>query len=115
MNIPEPTIADLEGEWIAHYEGNTLPSETHKISFNAISGELECHKITGNKFIPAGALSWRWKPGTEYGHGSVASEESEDILEVPISVVGVLGSIDRLLIYWVCPDKVIEVDYRKDE
>ena len=48
-------MLNLEGEWIGHYPGHF--DEVIRIVQN--EDELEAVKITGDDFVPAGAITWR--------------------------------------------------------
>lgn len=97
---------DLSGEWIGYYPGHF--DEVVRIEQN---GEyLECIKITGDDYVPAGAITWRANLRTMRGEGQVAEQDFRN----PRFVEGQLTIInpERIRFQW---DECGEVEFRKDE
>src|ERR1051326_4746234 len=62
---------NLEGEWVGHYAGHF--DEFIRIVQNGSA--VEAWKITGDDYVPAGALTWRADLETGRGFGQIAEQE----------------------------------------
>lgn len=96
----------LEGEWIGYYPGHF--DEVVRIVQNGDS--VECIKITGDDYVPAGEVTWRANVRTLRGEGQVAEMEFRN----PRFVAGRLTILDpeRIQFRW---ENCGEVEFRKDE
>ena len=80
-------INDLTGEWIGYYPGHF--DEVIRIVQNG--PYLEAIKITGDDYVPAGAITWRANLETLEGEGQIAEREFQN----PRFVPGKLTSLTR--------------------
>jgi hypothetical protein len=94
------------GEWIGHYPGHF--DEVIRIEQQ---GDLvEAVKITGDDYVPAGAITWRANLRSLEGEGQIAEREFLH----PRFVSGrlIIVSHDRIIFHW---DNCGEVEYRRDD
>lgn len=97
---------DLSGEWIGYYTGHF--DEVIKITQSG--DQVEAVKITGDDYVPAGAVTWRANLATGLGEGQVAEKEFRNPRFVP-GKLKILGR-DRIVFRWIgCG----EVEYRRDD
>lgn len=99
-------VVRLAGEWVGHYTG-------HFDEFVRIVQDgsmLEAWKITGDDYVPAGALTWRADLETGLGEGQIAEREFRN----PRFVRGKLTVIDseRISFEW---ENCGTVEYRRDD
>ena len=99
-------INDLTGEWIGYYPGHF--DEVIRIVQNG--PYLEAIKITGDDYVPAGAITWRANLETLEGEGQIAEREFQNPRFVPGKLT--IVNEERIVFQW---DKCGEVEYRKDE
>ncbi len=94
------------GEWIGHYPGHF--DEVVKIQQNG--EDLEAVKITGDDYVPAGAVTWRANLRTLRGEGQIAERE----FVRPRFIPGELRIVneERIIFRW---ESCGEVEFRKDE
>lgn len=102
----ETTILNLEGEWIGHYPGHF----DEVIRIQQHEDELEAVKITGDDFVPAGAITWRANLRTLEGEGQLAEKEFLNPRFVPGKLT--IVSPERIIFRW---DNCGEVEFRRDE
>ncbi len=96
----------LTGEWIGHYPGHF--DEVIRIQQDGDC--LEAVKITGDEYVPAGAITWRVNLRTLKGEGQIAEQEFRHPRFVP-GRLKVL-SPDRIVFRW---EQCGEVEYRRDD
>lgn len=97
---------DLSGEWVGYYTGHF--DEFVKITQ---TGEMvEAIKITGDDYVPAGAVTWRANLRTGQGEGQIAEKEFRNPRFIP-GKLRVL-SADRIVFHW---NNCGEVEFRRDE
>ena len=97
---------DLSGEWIGLYPGHYQEC----IQITQKGEELEALKITGDDYVPAGAITWRANLRTGKGVGQIAEQEFRNPRFIP-------GKLEVLT-----PEKIVfrweeygEVEFRKDD
>ena len=74
---------NLAGEWVGHYIG-------HFDEFVRIvqdGSRVEAWKITGDDYVPAGALTWRADLETGRGEGQIAEQEVRNPRLIPGKLV----------------------------
>ena len=98
-------MLNLEGEWIGHYPGHF--DEVIRIVQNA--DEVEAVKITGDDFVPAGAITWRANLRTMRGEGQIAELEYQNPRFIPGKLV--IVNPERIVFRW---EHCGEVEFRKD-
>jgi hypothetical protein len=96
----------LSGEWIGHYPGHF----DEVIRIDQWDEELEAVKITGDNYVPAGAVTWRANLRTRKGEGQIAEQEFQNPRFVPGRLI--IVNQDRIIFRW---EKCGEVEYRRDE
>jgi hypothetical protein len=97
---------DLNGEWIGHYPGHF--DEVIRIDQNG--DEVKAVKITGDDYVPAGAVTWRASLTTLEGEGQIAEKEFQHPRFVP-GRLEILNP-ERLIFRW---ENFGEVEFRKDD
>lgn len=96
----------LAGEWIGHYPGHY--DEVIRIEQEGDS--VKAVKITGDDYVPAGALTWRADLRTLRGEGQVA--EKEFVRPRLISGKLTIVNPERIVFRW---DNCGEVEFRRDD
>ena len=96
----------LEGEWIGHYPGHF--DEVVKIVQREET--LEAIKITGDDYVPAGAVTWRADLRTMTGEGQIAEKEFVNPRFVPGTLT--IVNAERIVFHW---ENCGEVEFRKDD
>ncbi len=106
MEAVETQAINLEGEWIGYYPGHF--DEVVRIEQDG--DRLECVKITGDEYVPAGAVTWRASLRTMRGEGQVAEHEFRN----PRFVAGKLEikNSERIVFAW---EDCGEVEFRRDD
>ena len=99
-------VINLAGEWIGHYAGHF--DEVIRISQNG--DQLEAIKVTGDDFVPAGAVTWRVDAKTLAGEGQIAEKEFRNPHFIP-GKLSILNA-DRIVFRW---EDCGTVEYRRDE
>ena len=107
-SIPSLVVSELqfEGEWIGHYPGHF--DEVVKIVQR--EDRLEAIKITGDDYVPAGAVTWRASLRTLTGEGQIAEKEFVNPRFVPGTLT--IVNPERIVFHW---ENCGEVEFRKDE
>lgn len=96
---------NLTGEWIGYYTGHF--DEVIRVEQNGAN--VVAIKITGDDFVPAGAVTWRADLRTLRGEGQIAEEEFRRPKFVP-GRLSILGP-ERIAFAW---EGVATVEFRKD-
>ena len=99
-------MLNLEGEWIGHYPGHF----DEVIRIVQREDELEAVKITGDDFVPAGAITWRANLRTLRGEGQIAELEFQNPRFIPGKLV--IVNPERIVFRW---EQCGEVEFRKDD
>lgn len=99
-------MLNLEGEWIGHYPGHF--DEVIRIVQN--QDEVEAVKITGDDFVPAGAITWRANLRTLRGEGQIAELEFQNPRFIPGKLI--IVNPERIVFRW---EHCGEVEFRKDD
>ncbi len=99
-------LMSLAGEWIGHYPGHY--DEVIRIEQEGDS--VKAVKITGDDYVPAGALTWRADLRTLRGEGQVA--EKEFVRPRLISGKLTIVNPERIVFRW---DNCGEVEFRRDD
>ena len=97
---------DLTGEWIGHYPGHF----DEVIRIDQADETVEAIKITGDDYVPAGAVTWRANLRTLTGEGQIAEKEFVNPRFVPGRLTVV--NEERIIFRW---QNCGEVEFRKDE
>ena len=97
---------DFVGEWIGHYPGHF----DEVIRIEQRGEELEAIKITGDEYVPAGAVTWRANLRTMEGEGQIAELEFQRPRFVPGSLE--IVNPERIIFRW---ENCGEVEFRKDD
>src|SRR6185503_3093527 len=106
MNATIDQHVDLSGEWIGYYPGHFDECITIKQS----GDEIEALKITGDDYVPAGAITWRANLRTGRGLGQIAEQEFRNPRFVP-GKLEVLTA-EKIIFRW---EEYGEVEFRKDD
>lgn|SRR5690348_14067837 len=94
------------GEWIGHYPGHF--DEVIRI---VQAGELlEAVKVTGDDYVPEGAITWRANLRTLRGEGQIAERDFRNARFIPGQLI--LVNPERIIFRW---QNCGEVEYRRDE
>ncbi len=97
---------NLSGEWIGYY-----PSHFDEvIRITQEDDRVEAMKVTGDDYVPAGAVTWRASLETGVGEGQVAEHGYRNPLFIPGKLT-VLNP-ERIVFTW---ESVGSVEYRKDD
>lgn len=99
-------MLNFSGEWIGHYPGHF----DEVIRINQNDDELEAVKITGDDFVPAGAVTWKANLQTMQGHGQIAEKEFQNPRFVPGKLIVV--NPERIIFRWT---NCGEVEFRRDD
>ena len=95
-----------QGEWIGHYPGHF--DEVIRI---AQHGELlEAVKVTGDEYVPEGAVTWRANLRTLLGEGQIAERDFRNARFIPGHLI--ILNPERIIFRW---QNCGEVEYRRDE
>lgn len=105
MNAIENEL-NLTGEWIGFYPGHY--DECVRITQRG--NDLEAIKITGDDYVPAGAITWRANLRTGRGVGQVSEQGFRNPRFIPGSLQ-VLNQ-ERIIFAW---ENYGEVEFRKDD
>jgi hypothetical protein len=97
---------NLTGEWVGHYTGHF--DEFIRIVHDG--SKVEAWKITGDDYVPAGALTWRADLLTGRGEGQIAEKEFRNARLIPGQLTVV--NSDRIVFEWVGCGRV---EYRRDD
>jgi hypothetical protein len=101
-----PTALDLSGEWIGYYSGHF----DEVIHITQEGGRVEAVKVTGDEYIPAGAVTWRADLRTGEGEGQIAEREFRNPRFVPGRLT--ILSPGRILFRWQACG---QVEFRRDD
>jgi len=96
----------LTGEWIGHYPGHF----DEVIRINQEEEAVEAVKITGDDYVPAGAVTWRASLRTLSGEGQIAEKEFVNPRFVPGRLT--IVNEERIIFRW---QNCGEVEFRRDE
>jgi hypothetical protein len=97
---------DLTGEWVGHYAGHY----DEFIRITQIGDQIEAIKITGDDYVPAGAVTWRVSLATGQGEGQIAEKEFRNPRFVPGTLT--ILNPERIIFRWMdCG----AVEYRRDD
>lgn len=97
---------DLSGEWVGYYAGHF----DEFIRITQTGDSVEAVKITGDDYVPAGAVTWRASLKTGKGEGQIAEKEFRNPRFIPGQLT--ILSQDRIVFQW---HNCGEVEFRRDE
>jgi hypothetical protein len=97
---------ELIGEWIGHYPGHF----DEVIRIEQRGDTVEAIKITGDEYVPAGAITWRADLRTMEGEGQIAEMDFRHPRFVPGHLT--IVNPERIVFRW---DNCGEVEFRKDD
>jgi hypothetical protein len=97
---------DLSGEWIGHYPGHY----DEVISISQHGDDIEAVKITGDDFVPAGAVTWKANSRTGVGEGQIAEREYRNPRFIPGRLT--VLTPERIVFCWA---ECGAVEFRKDD
>ena len=106
MSLKPPPQTSLAGEWIGNYRGHF----EEVIRIDSTNGQWVATKITGDKNVPAGEITWRVDPTTGLGEGQIAGEGYTQPLFIPGHLE--LLSPERIVFHW---KDLGCVEYRRDD
>jgi hypothetical protein len=99
-------VVDLTGEWIGNYPGHF--DEVVRIEQD---GDIvQAVKITGDDYVPAGAVTWRANLSTMRGEGQVSEREFVRPRFIPGNLE--ILNPERIVFRW---ENCGEVEFRKDD
>jgi hypothetical protein len=97
---------DFNGEWIGFYPGHF----DEVVRIQQEGDRLVAVKVTGDDFVPAGAVTWRADLRTLRGEGQIAEKEFCNARFVPGKLV--IRNPERIVFRWThCG----EVEFRRDD
>ncbi len=99
-------VLDLSGEWIGYYPGHF----DEVVRIEQTGEQVTAIKITGDEFVPAGAVTWEADLRTMEGKGQVAEREFLNPRFVPGKLTVV--NPERIVFTW---DSCGEVEFRRDD
>ena len=99
-------MLDLTGEWIGFYPGHF----DEVIRIGQTGDEVTAVKITGDDYVPAGAITWTADLRTLEGKGQVAEREYQNPRFVPGKLT--IVSPERIVFTW---NNCGQVEFRKDD
>ncbi|MEW6156469.1 MAG: Cyclin D1-binding domain-containing protein [Verrucomicrobiota bacterium] len=102
----ETETIDLTGEWIGYYTGHF----DEVIRIHQTDDRIEAVKVTGDDYVPAGAVTFRAKLSTGVGEGQIAEREFRNPRFVPGRLVVV--SPERIIFCW---ENCGQVEFRRDD
>jgi hypothetical protein len=97
---------DLSGEWVGYYTGHF----DEFVRITQTGEEVEAVKITGDDYVPAGAITWRANLKTGEGEGQIAEKEFRNPRFVPGKLTVV--NTERIVFQW---KSCGEVEFRRDD
>ena len=98
---------NLTGEWIGHYPGHF----DEVVRITQTGDRVEAVKVTGDEYVPAGAITWRADLRTLKGEGQIAEPEFQHPRFIPGHLI--IVNRERIIFRW--GQNCGEVEYRKDE
>ena len=99
-------LLQFDGEWIGHYPGHF----DEVIRINQQGDEIEAVKITGDDYVPEGAVTWHANLRTLEGEGQIAEKEFQNPRFIPGRLI--IVNPDRIIFRW---DHCGEVEFRRDQ
>ena len=97
---------DLTGEWIGFYPGHF----DEVIRIEQEGDEVQAIKVTGDDYVPEGAVTWRANLRTMRGEGQIAEKDFCNPRFVPGRLT--VRDPERIVFRW---DNCGEVEFRRDE
>ncbi len=100
------TKLNFSGEWIGYY-----PSHFDEVvRITQEDDHIEAVKVTGDEYVPAGAITWRASLLTGLGEGQVAEYGYRNPLFIPGKLT--ILNPERIVFTW---EHVGSVEFRKDD